>query len=84
VSDKIRLAPDQQSAVYEIRAASFAELGAKLDEFYASLDYSEVATSGSPSVSADIRAIYDFQDRAPLRVSMGSYFATVDIYKRGH
>jgi hypothetical protein len=82
VSDKIKLAPGQESAVYDFKGGSFAELGAKLDEFYAALDHNHVATSGSPGVSCDINVLRSWQNGVE-RVTIGNYYATETIYRRG-
>lgn len=83
VSDKIKLAPGQQHATYDFGGESFAELGAKLDEFYASLDYSSVTASGCASVSVDITHMRNMQSAEPLLTTIGNHFATVDVYRTG-
>jgi len=82
MSDKITLAPGQETADYAFEGNSFAELGAKLDEFYANIDYNKAHPSGSVSAHVAITTLRSFQNGVE-RVSMGHHRATVSVDRRG-
>jgi hypothetical protein len=82
VSDKIKLAPGQESAEYSFEGRSFADLGAKLDEFYSRIDYTKASPSGSPSAHVAITNFREFNRGEIVRTSLGHYRATVSVDRR--
>lgn len=82
MSDKIKLAPGQQSADYYFCGENLADLGAQLDAFYQQVDYSVAEPSGSPSVDLPFHVVRSYQNGVE-RVSYGRPAATVTVYRRG-
>jgi len=81
MSDKITLAPGQQSAQYDFEAQSFEELGAKLDKFYYDIDYNKAHPHSGVSVSVNVSVLRSWQYGVE-RVSIGGHSASVIVERR--
>lgn len=77
MSDKITLAPGQQNADYVFAGNSFEEVGRKLDDFYARLDYQALNASTDIPLSVDVYRISSMQE--VIRTSIGGYEAAVSV-----
>ena len=82
VSDKIALAPGQQSAEYFFVGENLADLGAQLDAFYRQIDYDKAAPSGSISIDMPFHVVRSWQNGVE-RVSYGRPSASLTVYKKG-
>lgn len=82
MTDKIALAPGQESAEYRFDAASLLDLGDKLDDFYRQLDFNVATPGSSISVDMPFHILRSYQNGVE-RVSYGRPSATLTVYRRG-
>jgi hypothetical protein len=81
MSDKIQLAEGQRSAEYTIEGnGSLEELGKRLDQFFASVDYA-TTDIGGVNLDVEVNQIRNYQSREPLMTSF-SHSATVTLWSR--
>jgi len=82
VSDKIKLAPGQQSAEYSFSGDNLADLGAQLDAFYRQIDFDRAGPSSGISIDMPFHVVRSWQNGVE-RVSYGRPSASVTVYRKG-